>query len=89
MLVKTTTNSLTTTAGDHFMIHAKHGCDKCCTHPIIGKRYTSQVENDFDLCATCYKVRDEEHHGDFLETVSGEICSVCFKLRIDYVCTNS
>eukprot|EP00804_Cyclotella_cryptica_P002966 CCRYP_005987-RB/>CCRYP_005987-RB protein AED:0.03 eAED:0.03 QI:148/1/1/1/1/0.75/4/727/761 len=46
------------TIGDDFVIHAKHTCDKCYTRPIVGKRYTSGVVADFDLCEKCFKEYD-------------------------------
>lgn len=34
-------------------IHGFHTCDGCETKPIIGNRYHSLNDNDFDLCETC------------------------------------
>mmetsp|Transcript_16848 Transcript_16848/g.30591 ORF Transcript_16848/g.30591 Transcript_16848/m.30591 type:complete len:121 (-) Transcript_16848:2200-2562(-) len=37
-----------------FIVHTKHTCDTCFQQPIIGRRYTSSVHSNFDLCARCF-----------------------------------
>lgn len=39
-----------------FFVHTKHTCDGCFQQPILGKRYTSSVHSNFDLCARCFDV---------------------------------
>ena len=34
-------------------IHARHTCDCCKVHPIFGRRYHA-INEDYDLCETCY-----------------------------------
>jgi hypothetical protein len=36
-----------------FVVHTKHTCDMCFRLPIIGQRYASEVQPNFDLCARC------------------------------------
>jgi hypothetical protein len=36
-----------------FVVHTKHTCDMCFRRPIIGQRYASVVQPNFDLCARC------------------------------------
>ena len=43
--------------GNGFIVHTKHTCDNCLD-PIIGKRYTSEVECNFDLCSSCFNGED-------------------------------
>ena len=44
--------------GNQFIVHTKHTCDKCLD-PILGKRYTSGVECNFDLCSSCFNREDD------------------------------
>jgi len=37
-----------------FIVHSKHTCDVCLQQPIIGRRYTSSVHSNFDMCARCF-----------------------------------
>ncbi len=55
-----------------FIVHTKHTCDSCYKRPIVGKRFTSGVVTDFDLCAKCFDGYDEEKKGEFTETLLGE-----------------
>jgi hypothetical protein len=61
-----------------FIVHTKHTCDSCYTRPIVGKRFTSGLVKDFDLCAKCFEGYDEEKKGEFSETVLGE-CYIILK----------
>jgi hypothetical protein len=36
-----------------FIVHTKHTCDMCFQRPIIGQRFKSDVNPNFDLCARC------------------------------------
>jgi hypothetical protein len=38
-----------------FVVHTKHTCDKCFQRPILGRRYTSSNNSNFDLCARCFE----------------------------------
>ena len=38
-----------------FIVHTKHTCDKCFQRPIIGQRFKSDVNPNFDLCAHCFQ----------------------------------
>mmetsp|Transcript_34778 Transcript_34778/g.62621 ORF Transcript_34778/g.62621 Transcript_34778/m.62621 type:complete len:785 (-) Transcript_34778:106-2460(-) len=63
-----------------FIVHTKHTCDTCFQQPIIGRRYTSSVHSNFDLCARCFDAysgpeislteavltRDKKHSRDFV-----------------------
>mmetsp|Transcript_3266 Transcript_3266/g.6265 ORF Transcript_3266/g.6265 Transcript_3266/m.6265 type:complete len:714 (-) Transcript_3266:712-2853(-) len=63
-----------------FIVHTKHTCDGCLQQPIIGRRYTSSVHSNFDMCARCFDaysgpeiglseavlVRDKKHSHDFV-----------------------
>jgi hypothetical protein len=63
-----------------FVVHTKHTCDACFQQPIIGRRYSSSVHSNFDLCARCFDayngpeiglaeavlVRDKKHSSDFV-----------------------
>mmetsp|Transcript_17984 Transcript_17984/g.41963 ORF Transcript_17984/g.41963 Transcript_17984/m.41963 type:complete len:590 (+) Transcript_17984:246-2015(+) len=37
-----------------FVVHQKHRCDSCFVKPIVGKRYTSAENKNFDLCGRCF-----------------------------------
>jgi hypothetical protein len=37
-----------------FIVHTKHTCDACYQTPLLGKRYTSSVHPNYDLCSKCY-----------------------------------
>jgi len=38
-----------------FIVHTKHTCDMCFQRPIIGKRFKSDVNPNFDLCSRCFQ----------------------------------
>jgi hypothetical protein len=38
-----------------FIVHMKHTCDMCFQRPIIGQRFKSDVNPNFDLCARCFQ----------------------------------
>jgi len=42
---------------NQFIVHTKHTCDKCLD-PILGKRYTTGGECNFDLCSSCFNGED-------------------------------
>jgi Zinc finger, ZZ type len=57
---------------DRPFIHGRHTCDGCLTTPIIGKRFHSVTQKDFDLCEKCnnnYTGRDQ-----FEEAQLGKFC---------------
>ena len=42
-------------SGDkEFVVHTKHTCDGCFVQPIVGRRYTSTVQTNYDLCGRCF-----------------------------------
>ena len=64
-------------ASDHgFMVHTKHNCGKCYQSPIIGKRYTSSVLSDFDLCSSCFEAYSGPEIG-----LSEVVLSECLAIR--------
>ena len=65
-------NSATAGGVNEFIVHTKHTCDSCYQRPIVGKRFTSGLATDYDLCARCYEVYDEEKKGGFSEVLLGE-----------------
>lgn len=58
---------------DEFIVHTKHTCDNCYTRPIVGKRFTSGVLRDYDLCSKCYEGCDEEKRREFTKTLLCEL----------------
>jgi len=44
--------------GNQFIVHTKHTCDNCLD-PILGKRYTTGGECNFDLCSSCFNREDD------------------------------
>ncbi|KAL7542911.1 hypothetical protein ACHAXR_012759 [Thalassiosira sp. AJA248-18] len=63
-----------------FVVHTKHTCDICFQSPILGKRYTSSVHPNYDICARCFGaysgpeidlkeavlIRDKKHSREFV-----------------------
>ena len=41
-----------------FIVHTKHTCDVCYTTPLLGKRYSSNVHANYDVCAKCFDEYD-------------------------------
>mmetsp|Transcript_28335 Transcript_28335/g.58858 ORF Transcript_28335/g.58858 Transcript_28335/m.58858 type:complete len:834 (+) Transcript_28335:345-2846(+) len=52
--------AITATEADknEFVVHKKHGCNKCYIKPIIGRRYRSNAICDYDLCEACFEAQD-------------------------------
>ena len=41
-----------------FIVHTKSTCDVCYTTPLLGKRYSSNVHANYDVCAKCFDEYD-------------------------------
>ena len=81
-------NSATAEGVNEFIVHTKHTCDSCYQRPIVGKRFTSGLATDYDLCARCYEVYDEEKKGGFSEVLlardKAAKNSFILKLKIEF-----
>lgn len=43
-------------------IHSTITCDECKVYPVVGKRYKSVTNDDFDICETCYNLPKYRNH---------------------------
>ena len=55
-----------------FIVHIEHICNKCFQRPILGRRYTSDVISNFNLCASCFESITSPGFG-FTETALGKL----------------
>mmetsp|Transcript_3267 Transcript_3267/g.6276 ORF Transcript_3267/g.6276 Transcript_3267/m.6276 type:complete len:112 (-) Transcript_3267:2603-2938(-) len=62
-----------------FIVHTKHTCDGCLQQPIIGRRYTSSVHSNFDMCARCFDAYSGPEIG-LSEAVLGKSAKCIFSI---------
>lgn len=58
--------------GGEFIVHIDHICNKCFQRPILGRRFTSVVVSNFNLCASCFESITSPGFG-FTETALGKL----------------
>jgi hypothetical protein len=63
--------------GGEFIVHIEHICNKCFQRPILGRRYTSDVISNFNLCASCFESITGPGFG-FTETALGKLLMVMY-----------
>ena len=59
--------------GGEFIVHIEHICHKCFQRPILGRRYTSDANSNFNLCASCFESITTSPGFGFTETALGKL----------------
>ena len=65
-------------------IHEGISCDFCKVQPIVGRRYSSQNVDNFDLCEHCVQTDNAENFAPFLQCGQQEIhrSTKCFNCQV-------
>ena len=70
--------------GSEFIVHIEHICNKCFQRPILGRRYTSDVISNFNLCDSCFESITGPGFG-FTETALGKLLMMYPQLIISSI----
>lgn len=57
-------------------VHPNVVCDGCQVSPIVGPRFRSLVRQDYDLCESCMKKKENEREGGFCQIKSEILADV-------------